>query len=353
MIRETSIRVKYAVRKRLKQLYFKPMRKQLLRLGLCLTALSVTAAAQSLLVVNQGDANLSLVDAAAGQQVATVDEGVTGVHGHEITTSADGRTAFMPIYGSAGVGKPGIDGHQMLIIDLPSRKVIGNVDFGHGVRPHLPVLNPVDGLLYVTTELDKTVTVLDPKTHKIVGTVPTGAEQSHMLAISHDGHRGYTANVGPGSVSVLDLVRRKTITVIPIAKMVQRISISNDDKLVFTSDYTTPRLAVIDTASNTIKTWIPLPGLGYGSAPTPDGKSLVIAIPSANKVAVIDLATLKVVRTIDVPPLPQEVLIRPDGRIAYVSCPSTGQVAAIDLAQAKVDKLIVVGKGADGLAWAK
>lgn len=329
------------------------MRKQLLRLCLGLSALSVTAAAQSLLVVNQGDANLSLVDPHAGQQVATVDEGVTGVHGHEITASADGRTAFMPIYGSTGVGKPGIDGHQMLIIDLPSRKIIGNVDFGHGVRPHLPVLNPVDGLLYVTTELDKTVTILDPKTHKIVGTVPTGAEQSHMLAISHDGRRGYTANVGPGSVSVLDLTGRKTITVIPIAKEVQRISVSNDDKMVFTSDYTTPRLAVIDTATNTVKTWISLPGLGYGSSPTPDGKSLVIAIPAASKVAVIDLATLKVVHTIDVPPLPQEVLIRPDGRVAYVSCNTSGKVAAIDLTQWKVDKLISAGKGADGLAWAK
>ena len=329
------------------------MQKLLLCLGLSLGIVTVGASAQSLLVVNQGDASLSIIDPANGQQIATVTEGVKGVHGHEITASSDGRTAFMPIYGSVGVGKPGIDGHQMLIIDLPSRKIVGNVDFGHGIRPHLPVLNPVDGLLYVTTELDKTVTILDPKTHKIVGTVPTGAEQSHMLAISHNGRRGYTANVGPGSVSVLDLAARKTITVIPVAKEVQRISISNNDKLVFTSDYTTPRLAVIDTSSNAIKTWIQLPGLGYGSAPTPDGKSLVIAVPSANKVAVIDLATLKVIHTIDVPPAPQEVLIQPDGRIAFVSCASSGKVAAIDLTQWKVDKLIDAGKGADGLAWAK
>jgi YVTN family beta-propeller protein len=325
----------------------------LLAIGICLGAVTLTVTAQSLLVVNQGDANLSIVDPNAGQQVATVSEGVSGVHGHEITTSANGHTAFMPIYGSTGVGKPGINGHQMLIIDLPSRKVVGHVDFGHGVRPHLPVLNPANGLLYVTTELDKTVTIINPKTRKIVGTVPTGAEQSHMLAISHNGHRGYTANVGPGSVSVLDLLTRKTITVIPVAKEVQRISISNDDKLVFTSDYTSPRLAVIDTSTNTIKTWIPLPGLGYGSAPTPDGKSLVVAVPSANKVAVIDLATFKVVHTIEVPPSPQEVLIRPDGRIAYVSCNTSGQVAAIDLTQWKVHQLIDAGKGADGLGWAK
>jgi DNA-binding beta-propeller fold protein YncE len=46
------------------------------------------------------------------------------------------------------------------------------------------------------------------------------------------------------------------------------------------------------------------------------------------------------------------VLIQPHGQVAYVSCDSTNQVAAIDLQTWKVDKLIPVGKGADGLAWA-
>ena len=309
--------------------------------------------AQTLLVVNQGDSDLSLVNPASGREVATVAEKTPGVHGHEIAVSADGRTAFMPIYGSTGVGKPGIDGHEMLVIDLPSRAVVAHVDFGHGVRPHLPVLDPVSGMLYVTTELDKTITVIDPRTRKIVGTVPTGQEQSHMLVLSHDGKRGYTANVGPGTVSVLDMVGRKTLAVIPIAEKVQRISISNDDKLVFTSDVVKPQLAVIDTATNKLKMWIPLPGMGYGTAATPDGKWLLVAIPSTNQVAVVDLKTMQVAKKIDVPSVPQEVLVRPDGKVAYVSCNMSGKVAAIDLATWSVDKLIVAGNLADGLGWAK
>ena len=47
-----------------------------------------------------------------------------------------------------------------------------------------------------------------------------------MLVISRDGHRGYTANVGPVTVSVLDLDARKTIAVIPVSGQVQRISMS-------------------------------------------------------------------------------------------------------------------------------
>jgi len=309
--------------------------------------------AQSLLVVNQGDTSVSIVDPASEKQIATVAEKTTGVHGHEIAASADGSLAFVPIYGSAGVGKPGIDGHNMLVIDLATRSIVEDIDFGHGVRPHFPLLDPVSGMLYVTTELDNSVTVVDPKTRKIVGAIPTGQEQSHMLAISHDGRRGYTANVGPGTVSVLDLAGRKTIAVISVSGQVQRVSISTDDKFVFTSDQTKPQLAIIDTATNKVKTWVALPGTGYGTAATLDGRWLLVAVPSTNQVAVVDLNSMQVARRIDVASKPQEILVRPDGKVAYVSCAGSGQVAAIDLAQWKVNKLIAAGNFADGLAWAK
>ena len=306
-----------------------------------------------LIVVNQGDKNISLVDTAAEQQVATIPEGVAAMHGHEAAASPDGRTAYVPIYGNVGVGHPGLNGHEMLVIDLPSRKIIGRVDFGHGVRPHCVIYNKHDGLLYVTTELDQDVTLVDPRTLKIVGAIPTGQPESHMLAISPDGTRGYTANVGPGTVSVLDIKARKKLAVIPISGETQRISVSTDGSMAFTSDQTQPRLAVIDTATNKVKAWVPLPGTGYGTAPTKDGRSLLVAIPSRNLVAVVDLATLNVVNTILVPSAPQEILMSPDGKIAYVSCNVKNQVAAIDLSEWKVQKLINVGAGADGLAWAQ
>jgi DNA-binding beta-propeller fold protein YncE len=327
---------------------------QALLLPASVFALLLAAAnAQTLLVVNQGDSNVSLVDPASAREVATIAEKTPGVHGHEIAVSADGRTAFLPIYGDTGVGKPGIDGHEMLLIDVPSHKIVGSIDFGHGVRPHLPVLDPATGLLYVTTEIDKTITVIDPRTRKIVGTVPTGQEQSHMLALSHDGKLGYTSNVGPGTVSVLDMVGRKTVAIIPVSGNVQRISISTDDKLVFTADQTKPQLAVIDTAAKKVKTWVPLPGTGYGAAATPDGHWLLIAIPATNQVAVVDLESMQVSRNIDIADKPQEILIRPDGKMAYVSCAGAGKVAAIDLSQWRVQSLIAAGKYADGLGWAK
>jgi DNA-binding beta-propeller fold protein YncE len=162
-----------------------------------------------LLVANKGDNSLGIIDPLAGKQIAEIAEG--GVTGHEIAASPDGKLAYVPIYGNSGVGQPGTDGTNMVVIDLAARKVTGNLDFGKGVRPHCAVFGPKNGLLYVSTELDRSISIIDPATLKIVGSVPTGQEQSHMFAITRDGHRAYTANVGPGTVSVLDLDARKTI----------------------------------------------------------------------------------------------------------------------------------------------
>ena len=304
-----------------------------------------------LLVAQKGDRSLGIVDPRTGKLIASVEE--NGVTGHEVAVSPDGRLAVVPIYGDSGVGMAGSDGRNILFIDLATRKIVGDVEFTHGVRPHCPQFNPADGLLYVTTELDHTVTIVDPKTFKIVGTIPTGQPESHMLVFSHDGRRGYTANVGPGTVSVLDIEARKLIEVIHISGQTQRIAISHDDRWVFTADQTQPRMAVIDTATLEVAKWVPLDGLGYGSAATEDGRWLLMAVPSKNDVDVVDLRTMKVARTVAVGKGPSEVLMRPDGKVAYVACEHSNQVAEIDLATWQVTRMIAAGRGSDGLAWAR
>ena len=303
-----------------------------------------------LLVTNKGDKTLSIVDPSTDKQIAVIPE--DGNTGHELAASADGKLAFVPIYGDSGVGKAGSNGQIMRVIDIAKREIVGTVDFGKGVRPHCPVLDQKSGMLYVTTELENSVSVIDPATLKIVGSIPTGEAESHMLAISHDGRRGYTANVASGTVSVLDLENKKLLTTIPVSSKTQRISISPDDRWVFTADQSKPQIAVIDTQTNQVASWIPLADFAYGTAVTPDGRWLV-ATMGIGDVAVIDLETKKVTHTLQVPRAPQEVLIRPDGAVAYVSCDASHQIAVIDLKEWKVKTLIEVGQKADGLAWAK
>src|ERR1700726_1344236 len=127
---------------------------------LSLGAAAANPASGWLLVANKGDNSIGMIDPVSGRQVAEVAEG--GVTGHEIVASPDGKLAYVPIYGDSGVGQPGTDGTNMVVIDLAARKVVGNIDFGKGVRPHLPVIGPKNGLLYVSTELNRSITIIDP-----------------------------------------------------------------------------------------------------------------------------------------------------------------------------------------------
>src|SRR5580704_740389 len=103
-----------------------------LRGALAIAALGVAGAgmagyAQSgrLLVVEKTSQSLGIVDPAAGKQIALVSEGkLPGKDtGHEVAASSDGKFAYVPIYGDSGVGKPGTNGQEMVVIDVAAQKL--------------------------------------------------------------------------------------------------------------------------------------------------------------------------------------------------------------------------------------
>src|SRR5437764_6063878 len=299
-----------------------------------------------LVIANQKEHTVLVVDPDERKELAKV---VVGVNGHEVMVSKDGRFAYVPIYGNSGVGRPGTDGSTIDVIDLQESKLAATIDLGKPLRPHRAEWGP-DGMLYVTAELGNAVDVLDPNTRKVVAEIPTGQQESHMLVISPDGRRAYTANVGAGSVSVLGLAKRNLITTIPVAKMVQRISISPDGKRVFTHDQDAPRIAVIDTATNKIANWIEAPSPVYASEPTPDGRWLV-TLDRGGNAYLIDLQTMKVARRLKISDGASEILIRPGGDVAYLSGTGAGRIDVLNLHTWELQKPIELTPGVDGMSW--
>jgi YVTN family beta-propeller protein len=202
----------------------------------------------------------------------------------------------------------------------------------------------------VSAELSNAIYVVDPATGKVAAEIPTGAQESHMFVLSPDGKRAYTANVGSGTVSVLDVQNRSLITIIPVAKTVQRISISTDGRFVFTQDQTAPRIAVIDTATNKLARWIDLPAVVYSSTPIPDGKLLLANAPSG-ELFVIDLSSEKVVMSYHIPAAVGEIAVDAMSTHAYVSCPQKGTVEILDLRVGRLEAPLVLTPGVDGLVW--
>lgn len=306
-----------------------------------------------LAVVNQKQHALVLVDPRTYETIATVP---LGVNGHEIAVSPDGKLAYVPIYGNAGVGKPGTDGREIDIVDVTTKKRVGAIDLGRPIRPHKAIFGP-DGLLYVSGELAHAILIVDVHARAVVGEIPTGAKESHMFCFSPDGTRIYTANVGDGSVSVLDVKARNLIRVIPLTKRVQRISVSRDGRWVFTSDWDQARVAVIDTRSNMLSQWLPTAGMPYVTFPTVDGASLLVAETdqaggTKGLLEVFHLADWKPVRSFPLPSAQNGgFLVR--GDLVYLSEPLGGNIEVLDTKSWTMEQPIVLAVGVDGLGWVR
>src|ERR1035437_7189817 len=89
---------------------------------LSLMAPAASAHRERLLVAQKGEQSLGVVDPATGMVTASIPE--NGITGHEVASSPDGRLAYVPIYGNSGVGKPGTNGRNMVVIDIAAHKVV-------------------------------------------------------------------------------------------------------------------------------------------------------------------------------------------------------------------------------------
>lgn len=299
-----------------------------------------------LFVANQFEHTALLVDLSSRKTISTTG---VDINGHEVVVAPDGRFGYVPIYGNSGVGKPGTDGSTIQIVDLQTGRAIDIINLPKPVRPHCAKFGP-DGLLYVTAELANAVYAIDVHSRKVVAEIPTDRPESHMLVISPDGARAYTANVSSGTISVLDLRKHSLITVIRVANKVQRLSLSPDGKWLFTHDQDAPRVAVIDTSTNAISRWIAIPSTVYSSQTTPDGKYLVADSPGG-KLFVVNLSAGVLDKTYEIPAALGEVALAPDGSHAYVSCPQAGTIEILNLRDGKLEEPIHLTKGVDGLAW--
>lgn len=299
-----------------------------------------------LLVLDKPQAKMVIVDP---QTRKVLGEVATGTGPHEVAVSADGKLAFVANYGDQ------TPGDSLSVIDIASRKELRRVNLGALRRPHGIVQS--NGKIYFTAEVNKAVVRYDPAADRLDWLMGTGQDLTHMLVISKDEKKIFTANIMSDSVTVLE-PRGQGLqwhaTVIPVGKGPEAIDLSPDGKEVWTAHSGDGGVSVIDTSSEKVVATIPaLTKHSNRLKFTPDGKQVLISAPESNQLLVLDAAARKLVQRITVPAQPEGVQISPDGKTAYVACAGAGQVAVIDLAKLVQVATIEVGPGPDGMAWVR
>ncbi len=307
-----------------------------------------------LVVLNKSDHEAALVDPETYRVLAKLP---TGKGPHEAAASPDGRYAYVSNYGAYGVFRQGEPpkvepGHTITVLDLGQRAGKATFDLGSFTRPHGIWVSRDAARLWVTCEGAQTVLELDAATGKVSKAWKTNQQTSHMVVPTPDEKKLYVANIGSGSVSVIERAGDK-VTTITTGAGAEGIDVSPDGREVWVANRAANTLSVISTASDQVVASFESGGqMPIRVKFAPDGKQVWVSNARSNTVAVFDAASRKLLATVDVGAVPVGIVITPDGRRAFVANTNANQVTVIDAASRKILRTFSTGAEPDGMAWA-
>jgi YVTN family beta-propeller protein len=295
-----------------------------------------------LLIGNKGEDTMSFVSLADGRELGRA---ATGRQPHEIAVSPDGRLAAVVSYGARGID----------IFDIASRAKVRTIDLSPNEGPH-GIVWLADGRLIVTTERSRSLTIVDTRRGDAVTSVATGQQGTHMVAVSRDGRRAFTANIGSGTVSVVDLEAARKLRDIAVGGRPEGIALSADGRTLWVGDLEGARVQAYDAAS-----FERLGEVATGPIPirvlaSPDGRLIVASNMGDGSLTVIDAASRRVLRRIEVSGVREAaqvtILFSRDGRLVYAAETGRNSIAEVDLETGTVLRRLPAGTAGDGLGIA-
>ncbi len=305
-----------------------------------------------LVALNKGDATMTIIDPALMKVVAKVP---VGDGPHEVVLSTDGKTAFVANYGAQ------TPGNSISVIDIATAKELKRFDTTPLLRPH--GLQFVGGKLYFTSETNRLIARYDPVANKIDWMMGTGQNGSHMIAVSPDQKKFYTANIGSDSVTSFEFQNvppaGSRITHIPVGKQPEAIDLSPDGKEVWLGLNVEGMVEIVDTATYKSVAKINVGGRPYRVRFTPDGKYVICTMIPTKEILVIDVPTRKEVKRLKLDNVPLGVAFSNDGKTLFITsgrpdpnAQGVDSVMKIDLEKMSVTGSVNPGAAPDGIAVA-
>jgi YVTN family beta-propeller protein len=324
---------------------------------------SAITRAGTLVVLNKSDATASFLDTATGKSIATI---AVGDGPHEAAASPDSSLVVVCNYGARAAGS------TLTVIDVKSQRAIKTIDLAPYHRPHGVEFLEDDKRVLVTAEAEKKLLIVNIETGKVEAAIDTDQQASHMVAASRDGSLAFVANIGSGSVSVIDLNKRELQQVIQTGAGTEGVFVHPTRDEVWVTNTRADSVSVVDMRTLEVVAVLKSGGNPIRVAITPGGAYAMVSCARAAEVWVYDTATHDVVAKIvmdeepvsddekqtrlfsdrfDQSPVPVGIQIQPDGKLAYVSNTNADVISVIDLSTWKIVNRLRAGKEPDGMTW--
>jgi YVTN family beta-propeller protein len=269
---------------------------------------------------------------------------------HELLVMPETGLAYVPIFGDGIHGRNPNPQHLVCVFDLHKRTHVATIDLRPYIAPHTLKLGP-DGLIYITCENSAVVAVIDPKTNKVVEAIESGSTNGHRLIIAPDGQRLYTENEEDGTVSVIDLPKRKLLGKINTPRPLAGIAISADGHTVVAVDDEQPTLFLIDAEAGKVRDEVVLkdvPKAAQIARYAPDNRLIGVTSLNSNTVSLID-PSFREQKAINVGSQPMDMAFHGDE--LFVACQGDGSVHVIDIPNRRHKKSFHAGTGCESLGF--
>ena len=294
-----------------------------------------------LLVSNKHEDTLSFVDPATLRVLKKIP---VGHNPHEMVVTPDGRFLYASNYDPPG--------ETVSVVDLVHRRHVLQIPTGRYTRIHSAAMAPDGRHAYFTAGQTGFVVEIDTRTNTVRRGIPTHGKISHMVEVSPDGTRLYTANIESQDVSVIDRESGELLAQIPCGQGCEGLQFTPDGRRLWVANQEAGTITIIDVARNAVEDTIPCPGMPLRIRFTRDGtRALVSNWVAQGEVVVFDARGHKEVKRLRVGNQPIGLLIAPEGDRAFVSSMSSDEVHVIDMKTLTVSGHFVTGKGPDALLW--
>ena len=314
------------------------------------TLLQAQPLGSRLVVVSKKNHSISVIDLENSKKTWTAKVGYLP---HEVVTASQGKRIYIANYGNQHVRSRSLKnkpGNTLSVVNVKTRTVT-EIDLGgtHPCSPHGMAVSGDGRRVYVTCEARQEIVVIDAVNEQISHSIPTHQAGSHMLAVDSKDTKAYVANFWHGTVTVLDLQKRKIIAQISTGAGTEGIDLSPDDKFLYVTSVVTNQLIKVNTTTLKI---VAQKNIGEKTSPirvlvTPDGKNLVVNVEGRGEVRTYDPFSLVLKKVIKVGT--QNIgLVIADSIYAYSANMLDHTVSMVNLQTGIEERQIPVGDFPDG-----
>jgi YVTN family beta-propeller protein len=309
-----------------------------LAVGLAAWCIAAAASAGVVVVLNSGDATISLIDQNTRRELRRFE---VGKEPHHLMATPDGKTLI--VANAAGNDLMFLDPKtgeiQRRVRDIPDPYQIGFSPDRKWFVVAGNRLNRIDVYAVQGDELKLTRSVSAPKT------------PSH-IAFSADSQIAFVTIQDSNELVAVRLSDQSVLWNLKVGAMPAGVWMTPDDKHLLVGMTGADHVEVIDWRSRKLVKRIATGKGAHNFRPLGDRRHLFVSNRVDNTISVIDQITLERLYDIPVPGGPDCMEVTADGKFLWVTQRWIKQVSVVDLAQRKVVDKIAVGRSPHGIFFA-